>query len=77
MRRWHPETLDCAVHTGHRRVSSGLAGPHPDLRTREVARPRNPTRADAHTVQTIKPKLHFKIVKDMVKLERRRTTFGT
>jgi hypothetical protein len=41
VRRWHPETLDCAVHTGHRRVSSGLAGPHPDLRTREVARPRN------------------------------------
>ena len=41
VRRWHPETLDYAMHTGRRRVSSGLAGPHPDLRTREVARPRN------------------------------------
>ena len=41
VRRWRPATFDYVVHTGRRRVSSGLAGPHPDLRTREVARPRN------------------------------------
>ena len=30
MRRWRPATFDYAMHTGCLRVSSGLAGPHPD-----------------------------------------------
>ena len=30
VRRWRPATFDYVVHTGRRRVSSGLAGPHPD-----------------------------------------------
>ena len=30
VRRWRPATFDYAMHTGRRRVSSGLAGPHPD-----------------------------------------------
>ena len=30
VRRWHPGTLDYVMHTGHRRVLSGLAGPLTD-----------------------------------------------
>jgi hypothetical protein len=36
-----PAGQTLCMHTVHRRVSSGLAGPHRTLRTREVARPRN------------------------------------
>jgi hypothetical protein len=30
VRRWRPATFDYVMHTGHRRVLSGLAGPHTD-----------------------------------------------
>ena len=43
VRRWRPATFDYVVHTGRRRVSSGLAGPHPDStdsRGRSTSQPR-------------------------------------
>ena len=42
VRRWHPETFDYVMHTGHRRVLSGLAGPRTDStdsRGRSAAQP--------------------------------------
>ena len=58
VRRWRPATFDYAMHTGRRRVSSGLAGPHPDStdsRGRSTSQPERMLTA-LHTVAATGPR---------------------